>query len=126
MNLKDLFFTLATFLILFTISLYANSKSVEVTVSKKTYEQDVDSLKSSQKTSNKASESKITIEKIIDINNATKKELIKIKGIGEVIAERIIAYRLENGPFQSIDELIEVKGIGEKKLSTIRNEAQVN
>ena len=55
----------------------------------------------------------------LDINEATKVQLMELPGIGEIIADRILAYREENGPFQSTDELLKVEGIGEKKLQDI-------
>ena len=60
-------------------------------------------------------------EGLVDINTASAEELCTLDGIGEVIAGRIIEYREENGPFTSVDELINVKGIGEKKLEDIRD-----
>jgi competence protein ComEA len=58
----------------------------------------------------------------LDINTATKAELVKVKGIGEKKAERIIAYREEHGAFKSIDELKNVKGIGGKLVAVIKSE----
>ena len=55
----------------------------------------------------------------VDINGATAAELQAIPGIGPVIAERIVAYRSENGPFRRVDELMEVAGVGEKTLARI-------
>ncbi|MGN1416338.1 MAG: ComEA family DNA-binding protein [Oscillospiraceae bacterium] len=56
----------------------------------------------------------------IDINTADKDELMKLKGIGDAAAEKIIQYRRDNGGFSSVDELLNVNGIGEKKLADIK------
>ncbi len=53
---------------------------------------------------------------VLDLNTATAEELDSLPGIGPVIAERIIAYREENGPYLSTEELLAVQGIGEKTL----------
>ena len=52
----------------------------------------------------------------LDLNAATKRELQSIKGIGPILAKRIIAGR----PYKTIDDLLKVKGIGPKKLERIR------
>lgn len=57
---------------------------------------------------------------LININTATSAQLQKLDGIGDTYAQRIIEYREVNGGFDSIDELINVKGIGEKRLENIR------
>jgi competence protein ComEA len=44
---------------------------------------------------------------------------VSLPGIGETLADRIIAYREANGPFQTIEDLQNVVGIGEKKLDQI-------
>lgn len=56
----------------------------------------------------------------ININSATSAQLQSLNGIGDTYAQRIIEYRELNGGFDSIDELINVKGIGEKRLENIR------
>ena len=61
----------------------------------------------------------------VNINTATARELEALPGIGEVIAQRIIDYRNAHGPFGSVDELINIKGIGEKKLAELKPYATV-
>lgn len=55
----------------------------------------------------------------VNINTATKAELMSLPGIGEVTAERILEYRRRK-PFESPEELLEIKGIGPKKLERLR------
>jgi len=50
----------------------------------------------------------------ININTATVKELIKLDRVGPAYAQRIIQYRQEQGPFQMPEDIMKVKGIGEK------------
>ncbi len=52
----------------------------------------------------------------LDLNSISKQQLTDVKGIGETLADRIIAAR----PFRSVDELLKVKGIGEKTLAKLR------
>ncbi len=58
--------------------------------------------------------------KYISINAATQEELESLPGIGPSIANRIIEYRQEN-PFQSLEDLMKVKGIGEKMFMKIKD-----
>ncbi|HRC76482.1 MAG TPA: helix-hairpin-helix domain-containing protein, partial [Kouleothrix sp.] len=55
----------------------------------------------------------------IDINSASAAELDGIAGIGQALAQRIIEYRAAHGPFKSVDELNNVKGIGATLLGKI-------
>jgi competence protein ComEA len=55
-----------------------------------------------------------------DINSATWVEFRQLDGIGETLAHRIVEDREQNGPFQSIDDLRRVRGIGPKTLERIR------
>src|SRR5690554_6299146 len=61
----------------------------------------------------------------ININTADASELQKLSGIGPGKAKSIIDYRNKNGPFKSVDDLLNVSGIGEKTLEKIRDEIVV-
>lgn len=54
---------------------------------------------------------------VLNLNTATKEELMLIDGIGEVIATRIIEYRDEIGGFTSLEQLLNIEGVGEKRLA---------
>jgi len=56
---------------------------------------------------------------LVNVNSAIATELEELPGIGEVIAQRIIDYRTENGPFATVDELLDVSGIGDAILESI-------
>lgn len=55
----------------------------------------------------------------VDINSATAEELAELPGIGTVLAERIVDYRTGHGPFETVEDLTKVSGIGEKKLAEL-------
>jgi competence protein ComEA len=61
----------------------------------------------------------------IDLNEATVGELETLPGVGPAIAQAIVDYREENGPFSSVDQLLDVPGIGDIKLAEIRSLVQV-
>lgn len=66
-----------------------------------------------------ASPDKIT-SGTININSAQESELMRLPGIGEATARKIISYREEKGNFLSIEEIMNVPGIGEKKFETMK------
>lgn len=61
----------------------------------------------------------------ININTATKEELVSLKGIGDIIADRIISYREENGLFAQTSDIMQVKGIGEGVYEEIESQITV-
>lgn len=61
----------------------------------------------------------------VNINTADATALETLPGVGPALAARIIAWRDENGPFRSVDELTAVSGIGEKTLDGMRDQATV-
>lgn len=60
-----------------------------------------------------------TVSFPVNINTADVDTLTALPGIGRVLAERIVAYRQQNGPFRAIEEITKVEGIGEKKAEAI-------
>lgn len=58
---------------------------------------------------------------LVNVNSATPEELETLPGIGEVLAQAVVTYREEHGPFTSVDELEEVSGIGPATLEEIRD-----
>ncbi len=62
----------------------------------------------------------------IDINKATVQELSQLKGIGDKTAEKIIEYRTNVGKFTKIEDIMNVKGIGEKKFEAIKDQIYVD
>ena len=57
---------------------------------------------------------------LVNINQATAVELVKLPGIGPSYAKRILDYRNKNGHFMDIKQLLKIKGIGKKKLAKIK------
>lgn len=71
-------------------------------------------------------EMKLESETDLDLNQATKRELMELTGIGEVLAQAIVDYRTSRGPFSSVEELVQVEGIGDHLLSELRSELEVS
>jgi competence protein ComEA len=62
-----------------------------------------------------------TAPQLVNVNTAAAEELETLPGIGEVLAAAIISYREEHGPFTSVDQLVDVSGIGDATLEEIRD-----
>lgn len=60
-----------------------------------------------------------TVSFPVNINTADADTLTALPGIGQVLAERILAYRQQNGSFRAVEEIMKVEGIGEKKAEAI-------
>lgn len=58
---------------------------------------------------------------LVNINTASASELEELPGIGEVLAQAIVDHRTEHGPFASVDDLLDVSGIGDATLDDLRD-----
>lgn len=58
---------------------------------------------------------------LVRLNSATAQDLERLPGVGPVLAERIVGHREDMGPFERVEDLLEVSGIGEAKLASIRD-----
>lgn len=56
----------------------------------------------------------------INLNTATLAQLDALPGVGPVLAQRILDFRTQNGPFTTIDQLQEVPGVGPKKFDSLK------
>ena len=56
----------------------------------------------------------------LDLNRATAEQLQRLPGIGPVLAQRVIEQRTTHGPFHTVDDLRDVKGIGKKRMDQLR------
>lgn len=61
----------------------------------------------------------------VNLNTATLDQLETLPGIGPALGQRIIDYREQHGPFHSVDELLNVSGIGEQRLSDLKDQVTV-
>lgn len=61
----------------------------------------------------------------INLNKATVAELTQLKGIGQKYAERIVEFREKNGPFKTVEDILNVQGIGQKTLDKNKDRISV-
>lgn len=67
-----------------------------------------------------------TEQGVVNVNTGTLEQLCLLPGIGQHTASRIISYREANGPFQSVDDLQQVKGIGTATLERLRSRCVID
>ena len=79
--------------------------------------------KSSEEETSK--ETELSLDSRVDLNTATVEELVTLKGIGESRAKAIVEYRMQQGPFTCIEDLMQVTGIKEGVFSKIKDQIVV-
>lgn len=62
----------------------------------------------------------------VDVNTAGVDELQSVPGIGPSLAQKIVEHRRQHGPFRRLEDLLEIKGIGEKSLERLRGRLVVS
>lgn len=62
----------------------------------------------------------------VDLNTATLEQLVALPGVGKKKAAAIIEYRTKNGKFKSVDELVNVKGVGKKMLEKLKGQVKTS
>jgi len=83
------------------------------------------SLVAQSKASSQATAAKSTSGKLVNINTASAAELDGLPGIGAKTAALIVEYRQKNGPFKKIEELMNVRGVGEKNFLKLKDQISV-
>jgi comEA protein len=74
-----------------------------------------------QEKSFKRIENELQDKKIVNINTASREELTLLPGIGDSTADKIVIYRKQHNGFHSLEDLKEVKGIGDKKIEKMKD-----
>jgi competence protein ComEA len=62
---------------------------------------------------------------IVNLNSATAAQIASLPGIGQKTAELVVQYRQKNGPFKKIEEIMNVRGIGEKSFLRVKDRLTV-
>jgi len=95
-------------------------KNEDIYVSENETDIGVDNSNGSNNSTNEDIIGDTPVNSLISINNATLEELMTLSGIGKTKAESIIKYRNENGGFKTLEELKNVKGIGDSTFEKIK------
>ena len=82
-------------------------------------------LRASQSKGPASSAAKPAVAGTVNINTASAAELVTLPGIGAKTAGRILEYRQKNGPFKKVEELMNVRGVGEKSFLKLRNQISI-
>ena len=70
-------------------------------------------------------EKKGSVATQVDLNTASREQLMQIKGIGPALADRIVEFRKEHGPFRRVEDILKVRGVGEKSLAKLKPHLKV-
>jgi len=62
---------------------------------------------------------------VVNLNNATAAQIATLPGIGPKTADLVVQYRTKNGPFKKIEEIMNVRGVGEKSFLKIKDRLTV-
>jgi competence protein ComEA len=62
----------------------------------------------------------------VNLNTASLEQLVSLPGVGKKKAAAIIEYRAKHGKFKSVNDLVNVKGLGEKMLQKLKNQIETN
>jgi competence protein ComEA len=62
---------------------------------------------------------------VVNLNSATAVQIADLPGIGAKTAELVVQYRVKNGPFKKIEEIMNVRGVGEKSFLRIKDRITV-
>jgi competence protein ComEA len=76
-------------------------------------------------TQERAAEAKVAPAQVVNINTAPAEQLERLPGVGPKTAARIVEYRQKNGGFKKIEELMNVRGIGEKAFLKMKSQLTV-
>ena len=112
-KLETVILVLSILLVVFTVGFFAGRNRKDVIVIE------------TQRSASASSEEERTQEApelaVIDLNSASAAEMEALPGIGPALAAEIAAFREEHGRFSSVEEILEVPGIGDKKFEAIRD-----